>query len=87
MVSRQGRDGKAQGDEVRRIGAAQAAVISFSKNGEAARKFIDFLLSPESEATFRKYQYFGSSEEAFRWLGAKKPVGGEYAIPREWVVK
>ncbi len=80
---------KLKADEIRRIGAAQAAVISFSRNRDGARRFIDFLVSPESENIFRKHQYFGSSDEAFHWIGigAKKPVGGEYTIPREWVPK
>jgi len=26
-------------------------------------------------------------EEASSWIGEKKPVGGEYALPKEWIVK
>jgi molybdate transport system substrate-binding protein len=73
--------------EVYRIGASRAGVISFSKNKGAAQKFIDFLSSAESAKIFRKYHYFNSPDEAFVWLGAKKPIGGEYVLPSEWVAK
>ncbi len=78
---------KLKPDEVRRIGASRVGVMAFSRNKDGARKLIDFLLSPESEAIFRKYDYFGSPEEAFRWLGGKKPVGGEYTLPPDWTAK
>jgi molybdate transport system substrate-binding protein len=28
-----------------------------------------------------------SPEEAFAWIGDKKPVGGSYSIPAEWIKK
>ena len=74
-------------DEVQRIGASEAGIISFSKNKEGAQKFIDFLLSGESERIFQKYHYFNSADAGFAWLGGKKPVGGEYAVPAAWATK
>jgi len=70
--------------EISRIGYIPAAVSSYSWNKERARQFIDFLLSGEGKAIYRKYHYFMSPEEANTWIGAKKPVGGEYALPAEW---
>jgi len=26
-----------------------------------------------------------SPDEAFEWIGQKKPVGGEYAVPEDWL--
>ena len=70
--------------EISRIGYIPVAVASYSWNKERARQFIDFLLSGEGKAIYRKYHYFMSPEEANAWIGAKKPVGGEYALPAEW---
>lgn len=70
--------------EISRIGYIPIAVSSFSNNKPRARQFIDFLLSAEGKAIYRKYQYFMSPDEASSWIGAKKPVGGEYALPADW---
>lgn len=70
--------------EISRIGYIPVAVASFSSNKKRARQFIDFLLSGEGKAIYGKYHYFMSPEEANAWIGAKKPVGGEYALPAEW---
>jgi len=70
--------------EITRIGYIPVAMASFSNNKKRARQFIDFLLSEEGKAIYRKYHYFMSPEEASAWIGAKKPVGGEYALPAEW---
>ncbi|MDM7202982.1 MAG: molybdate ABC transporter substrate-binding protein [Thermodesulfobacteriaceae bacterium] len=73
--------------EIERIGYIPIAISKFTKNRELAQKFIDFLLSEEGKAIFRKYNYFMTPEEAFAWIGEKKPVGGEYVIPQEWIKK
>jgi len=70
--------------EILRIGYIPVAVASYSKNQARARQFIAFLLSEEGKAIYRKYHYFMSPDEASAWIGAKKPVGGEYALPAEW---
>lgn len=73
--------------EVIRIGYIPIAISKFTKNRDLAQKFIDFLLSDESKAIFRKYHYFMRSDEAFAWIGEKKPVGGEYVVSGEWIKK
>lgn len=70
--------------EISRIGYIPVAVASFSTNQVRARQFIAFLLSAEGKAIYGKYHYFMSPEEASAWIGAAKPVGGEYALPVEW---
>jgi len=74
-------------EEIPRIGYIPIAISQFTTNRTLAQKFIDFLLSNEGRAIFKKYHYFMTSEEASAWIGEKKPVGGEYALPKEWIVK
>lgn len=73
--------------EINRIGYIPAAIATFTQNRALAQKFIDFLLSAEGQAIYRKYHYFMTPDEAGKWIGAKKPVGGEYVLPPEWVKK
>ena len=70
--------------EITRIGYIPVAISSFSNNKARARQFIDFLLSEEGKAIYGKYHYFMSPEEASAWIGATKPVGGEYVLPADW---
>ena len=70
--------------EISRIGYIPVAVASYSNNKARARQFINFLLSEEGKAIYGKYHYFMSPEEASAWIGATKPVGGEYALPADW---
>lgn len=71
-------------NEITRIGYIPVAIASYSNNRARARQFIDFLLSEEGKAIYRKHHYFMSPEEASAWIGAKKPVGGEYSLPAQW---
>ncbi|MBI5192788.1 MAG: molybdate ABC transporter substrate-binding protein [Nitrospirae bacterium] len=74
-------------NEIIRIGYIPAAVSKFTDNRELAQRFIDFLVSPEGKAVYKKYNYFMTPDEAYVWLGAKKPVGGEYIIPKDWFAR
>lgn len=74
-------------EQIERIGYIPIAISSYTKNRELAQKFIDFVLSEEGKRIFRKYHYFMTPDEAFAWIGTKKPVGGEYIIPQEWLKK
>lgn len=74
-------------EEIVRVGYIPIAVSRFTKDREGAQDFIDFVLGEEGAAIFRKYNYFASSAEAIAWLGAEKPVGGEYVVPGEWLPK
>ncbi len=74
-------------EEIPRIGYIPIAISQFTTNRALAQRFIDFLLSNEGRAIFRKYQYFMTPDEASAWIGQKKPVGGEYTLPKEWIAK
>lgn len=68
-----------------RIGYIPIAISKYSKQPRLAQRFVDFLTGPEGAAIYAKYNYFAEPDAAFRWLGAVKPVGGEYVVPREWL--
>lgn len=70
--------------EIARIGYIPIAISKFTTNQKLAQEFIDFIVSGEGKAYFKKYNYFMSPEEAFAWIGDKKPVGGEYRLPKDW---
>jgi molybdate transport system substrate-binding protein len=71
--------------QVIRIGYIPIAVSKYTSSRPLAQQFIDFLLSDDGKKIFRKYQYFMSADEAAAWIGEKKPVGGEYVVPQEWI--
>lgn len=73
--------------EIIRIGYIPIAISKFTKNKKLAQKFIDFILSEEGKAIYRKYHYFMTADEAIAYIGEKKPVGGEYVVPAEWIKK
>jgi molybdate transport system substrate-binding protein len=73
--------------EIPRVGYIPIAVASYTKNQALAEQFIDFLMSEEGQAIFADYGYFTTPEQAFAYLGEEKPVGGEYALPSDWVAK
>ncbi len=68
-----------------RIGYIPIAISKYSRNRRLAQQFIDFVTGPEGQKIYAKYNYFAELEAAFKWIGAVKPVGGEYVVPREWL--
>jgi len=73
--------------EIVRVGYIPIAISRFTQNRKQAESFIEFLTGEEGRAIFARHHYFAHPEEAFSWLGATKPVGGEYTVPREWLQK
>lgn len=73
--------------EIIRIGYIPIAISKYTQNRALAQKFINFILSEEGKAIYRKYNYFMTPDEAIAWMGVKKPVGGEYVVPKEWIKK
>ncbi len=70
--------------EVPRIGYIPIAISKFTQDKTLAQKFIDFLLSPDGKAIFRKYHYLMDLQEARHFTRPDTPVGGEYILPDEW---
>ena len=78
---------KLPANQVPRIGYIPIAISKFTRNREAAQRFIDFMAGPEGRKIFARYKYFTSAKEAMDWVGATKPVGGEYTVPASWIKK
>jgi molybdate transport system substrate-binding protein len=74
-------------EEIARVGYIPIAIAKYTKDRGTAQNFIDFLLSDEGKAIYRKYHYFMTPEEAYSYMGIQKPVGGEYSVPAEWISK
>jgi molybdate transport system substrate-binding protein len=72
-------------NQIPRIGYIPIAISKFSKQPKLAQQFIDFVTEPEGGAIYAKHRYFAKPDDAFAWLGAVKPVGGEYVVPKEWL--
>ena len=72
-------------EQVLRAGYVSGAVSRFARDRAAAERFLEFLCGPQGRATFARYGYFESPEAALRWLGAPRPVGGEYRVPLKWL--
>lgn len=71
-------------EEIPRIGYIPIALSKFTHDKGLAQKFIDFLVSPEGKAVFRKYHYLMDLEEARHFTKPGTPVAGEYVLPNEW---
>ncbi|CDW99913.1 molybdate ABC transporter substrate-binding protein [Desulfitobacterium hafniense] len=74
-------------DQIARIGYIPIAISAFTQNKELSQQFIDFLNSEEGKASFKKYNYFVTPEEAEAYIGVDKPVGGEYKLQEDWIKK
>jgi molybdate transport system substrate-binding protein len=78
---------KLPANRIPRIGYIPIAISKFTKNREAAQRFIDFMAGPEGRKIFARYKYFTSAKEAMDYVGANRPVGGEYTVPASWIRK
>jgi molybdate transport system substrate-binding protein len=74
-------------EQISRIGYISLAISRYTRDRAAAQAFIDFVTGPEGRAVCEKYHYFTTAEAAAEWIGAQKPVGGEYTVPAEWIHK
>lgn len=71
-------------EEVSRIGYIPIAISKFTKDKLLAQKFINFLISIDGRAIFKKYHYLMDPSEARQFTRPDTPVGGEYILPSEW---
>jgi len=71
-------------DEIPRVGYISIAISKFTQDKILSQKFIDFIISPQGKAIFRKYHYLMDLEEARRFTRPDTPVGGQYVLPNEW---
>jgi len=71
--------------QIPRIGYIPIAISKYTQQRENAQRFIKFLIGPEGRAIFQRHRYMVTPDEAVRYIGAAKPIGGEYTVPRDWV--
>jgi molybdate transport system substrate-binding protein len=74
-------------EQIPRIGYIPVAISRFTTHRAAAQDFIDFLAGPEGREVYARHHYFATAEEAAAWIGEDKPVGGEYPVPSDWLVR
>lgn len=74
-------------EEIMRIGYIPIAISTFTKNKTLAQYFIDYITGEKGKSVFQKYHYFATPDEAKEYIGAEKPIGGEYKIPVNWLNK
>jgi len=74
-------------DQIPRVGYIPIAVASYTKDRATAQRFIDFVGGEPGQKIFTRYGYFANPEQAYTYIGEKKPVGGEYQLPADWVTK
>jgi molybdate transport system substrate-binding protein len=71
-------------EQVTRIGYIPAAVAKSTDERALAEAFIEFLVSDEGRAIYRRWSYLTTVEEARRHATSSTPVGGEWALPEGW---
>jgi molybdate transport system substrate-binding protein len=74
-------------EQIARIGYIPVAISKFTSDRAAAQRLVDFLSGPEGQAVYARHRYFATAADAAAWLGAEKPVGGEYPVPAAWLTK
>lgn len=71
-------------EQIPRIGYIPVAISKFTRKRAAAQALIDFLAGPEGRAVYARHHYFVTVEDAAKWIGEEKSVGGEYEVPEDW---
>jgi len=71
-------------DQIPRIGTIPIAISSFCKDRKRARAFIDFLLSDQARAIYKRWNYLVTEEEAREFVLPEAPVGGTWELPESW---
>jgi molybdate transport system substrate-binding protein len=70
-------------EQLPRIAYIPGAITKFTQDSESARKFLDFLVSPEGQAIFRKWGYITTESDA-REFAPQAEIGGEYQLPASY---
>ena len=71
-------------EETPRVGYIPIAQSVFCKQPELARQFVEFLLSDEGKAIYKKWHYLATEEEGRKFASPGAPVGGEWKLPEGW---
>ncbi|NIO04611.1 MAG: solute-binding protein [Proteobacteria bacterium] len=71
-------------EQVPRIAYIPIAVSSLSKKREEAQLFIDFLISDEGRAIYRRWNYLVTEQEARGFALPGAALGGTWELPEAW---
>jgi len=71
-------------EQIPRVGYIPIVISSFCEQPEVAQQFIDFVLSDEGKAIYRKWHYLASPEDARKLTRPETPIGGEWTLPEGW---
>lgn len=71
--------------EISRIGYLPVAVSRFTRNKKRSLEFINFLLSPKAKKVFKRHRYFVTPDDAIKYIGEPKPIGGKYYMQGGWL--
>jgi molybdate transport system substrate-binding protein len=72
-----------QPNQVPRLSYMSGAVTTFTTNKQAAQAFLDFLVSPDGQAIFKKNGYYTTEAEA-RKFAPNAMIGGTYQLPADY---
>ena len=67
-------------EQIPRIAYISAAISTFSKHPEEAKKFIEFLTTKNAQQIFAKWGYISTEKEAKKFAPDAK-IGKEYKLP------
>jgi molybdate transport system substrate-binding protein len=65
--------------EIPRLAYIPAAISTYSRDKKCAQQFIQFLIAPEGQKTFKKWGYIATEKEA-RAFAPQAEIGGEYRL-------
>jgi molybdate transport system substrate-binding protein len=69
--------------QIPRLAYVPAAVTTFAADRDSAQKFVDFLVSPEGQAIFKRWGYISTETDARRFAPDAE-IGGEYQLPADY---
>jgi molybdate transport system substrate-binding protein len=72
-------------EQLPRIAYIPGAVTGYTEDAATARRFLDFLTSPQGQIIFQKWGYITSESEA-RKLTPGAEIGGEYRLPPDYLL-
>ncbi|HPH65373.1 MAG TPA: molybdate ABC transporter substrate-binding protein [Kofleriaceae bacterium] len=74
-------------EQVPRIGYIPIAIAKSVREPVVAQAFIDFLISDEGKAIYKKWHYLTTEAEARAYTLPTTPVGGEWTLPAVWAAE
>lgn len=74
---------KIENNKIPRLSYIAIAIPVFARDQSLSRDFINYVLSKEGRAIFKKWKYIATEREAKKYA-PKARIGGEYKLPEEY---